>query len=218
MNSLSSYTGKIIEVELSSKKNITGKLIEVGSDIIVLFNGKHFVYLPLQHIHCMRKSESKDTDFTSKDSSPILKDDNQLSFRKIVTNASGIFVELVLSGNHVVYGYIKQIQDDYVVLDSPAYKIIIIPMAHINCLIPYFNQTPYQINAEKQPVTSEGSFAQTFHEQLKVYQGRMAIFDLGKNPQKVGLLTKVEDSLVELVTGNGQILHLNIAHLKSIHG
>jgi hypothetical protein len=46
----------------------------------------------------------------------------------------------------------------------------------------------------------------------------MAIFDLGENPQKVGLITKVDDSLVELVTGNGQILHLNIAHLKSLHG
>jgi len=217
MNSLSSYKGKIIEVELSFKKNITGKLIEVGSDIIVLFNGKHFVYLPLQHIHCMRKGESTNTDFTS-NSSPILNDDNQLSFRKIVTNASGLFVELVLSGNHVVYGYIKQVQDDYIVLNSPAYKIIILPMAHVNCLIPYFNQTPYHINAEKQPIASEGSFAQTFHEQLKVYQGKMAIFDLGKNPQKVGLITKVGDSLVELVTGNGQILHLNITHLKSLHG
>lgn len=218
MNSLRSYTGKIIEVELSSKKNITGKLIEVGSDIIVLFNGKYFVYLPIQHIHRVRKGESTDTDFTSNDPSPILKDDDQLSLRKIVNNASGIFVEILLSGNHVVYGYIKHVQEDYVVLDSPAYKTMILPMAHLNCLIPYLNQTPYQINAGKQPVPSEGSFAQTFKEQLKVFNGRVVIFDLGKDPQKVGLLTKVGDSLVELVTGNGQILHLNIAHLKSLHG
>ncbi len=50
------------------------------------------------------------------------------------------------------------------------------------------------------------------------YWSRFAIFNLGKDSQKVGLLTKVEDDLVELITGSGQILHLNIAHLKSHHG
>lgn len=218
MNSLNSYTGKIIEVELTSKKNITGKLIEVGLDIIVLFNGTYFAYLPIQHIHRVRKGESTDTDFTSNELSPILKDDDQLSLRKIVNNASGIFVEILLSGNHLVYGYIQHVQDDYVVLDSPAFKTMILPIAHLNCLIPYLNQTPYQMRAGKQPVISKGSFALTFKEQLKVYNGRIVIFDLGKDPQKVGLLTKVEDRMVELVTGNGQILYLNIAHLKSLHG
>ena len=218
MNSLSSYTGKIIEVELSSKKNITGKLIEVGSNIIVLFNGNHFVYLPVQHILCLRKGESADTDFHSNDVSPILKDGNQLTLRKILINAAGIFVEILLSGGHVVYGYIKDIHDDYIVFHSPAFKIMIIPIAHVKWLIPYLNQTPYQINTEQQPVPSEGTFAQTFKEQLKVYIGKMVIFDVGKDPQKVGLLSNVEDNLVELITGNGQILHLNIEHLKSMHG
>lgn len=218
MNSLSSYTGKLIEVELSSKKNITGKLIEVGSNIIVLFNGNHFVYLPVQHILCLRKGESADTDFLSNAVSPIIKDGNQLSFRKILTNAAGIFVEILLSGGHVVYGYIKDIHDDYIVFHSPTFKIMIIPIAHVKCLIPYLNQTPYQINTEQQPVPSEGTFAQTFKKQLKVYIGKMVIFDVGKDPQKVGLLSNVEDNLVELITGNGQILHLNIEHLKSMHG
>lgn len=218
MNSLSSYIGKIIEVELSSKKNITGKLIEVGSNIIVLFNGNHFVYLPVQHILCLKKGQSADSDFLSGDVSPILKDGNQLSLRKILTNAVGIFVEILISGGHVVYGYIKDIQDDYIVFHSPAFKTMSIPIAHVKWLIPYINQTPYQINSGQQSVPSEGSFAQTFKEQLKVCIGKMVIFDVGKDPQKVGYLTNVEDDLVELITGNGQILHLNIEHLKSLHG
>jgi ferredoxin-fold anticodon binding domain-containing protein len=218
MNSLSSYTGKIIEVELSSKKNITGKLIEVGSNIIVLFNGNHFVYLPVQHILCLKKGQSAESDFLSNEVSPIFKDGNQLSFRKVLTNAVGIFVEILISGGHVVYGYIKDIQDDYIVCHSPAFNIMIIPIVHVKWLIPYLNQTPYQINAEQQPVPSEGSFAQTFKEQLKVCIGKMVIFDVGKDPQKVGLLTNVEDNLVELITGTGQILHFNIEHLKSLHG
>ena len=78
-------------------------------------------------------------------------------------------------------GYIKDIQDDnYIVFYSPAFKTMIIPIAHVKWLIPYINQTPYQINSGQQPVPSEGSFAQTFKEQLKVFIGKMVIFDVGK--------------------------------------
>ena len=218
MNTLSSYTGKIIEVELSSKKNITGKLIEVGSDIVVLFNGKHFVYFPVKHIVSMRNGESTDNEFINTDSSPIDKNGNLMSLREILTNASGIFVEIYLSGNHTVYGYITHIQDDYVVLESPVFKNVILPIAHIKWLIPYLSKTPYQIKTDQSKVIPRESFAHTFEDQLKTFTGKIVIFGFGKDPQNVGLLLKVGNNLVELITGDGQILYLNIDHIKSLHG
>lgn len=218
MNTLSSYTGKIIEVELSSKKNITGKLIEVGLDIIVLFNGKHFVYFPVKHIISVRNGESTDDEFINTDSSPIDKNGNLMSLREILINASGIFVEVYLSGNHTVYGYITHIQDDYVVFDSPAFKNIILPTAHIKWLIPYLSKTPYQIKNESSKAIPGESFAHTLEEQLKTFTGKIVIFGFGKDPQNVGLLLKVGKNLVELITGDGQILYLNIDHIKSLHG
>lgn len=218
MNSLNSYTGKIIEVELSSKKSITGKLIEVGSDIIVLFNGKHYVYFPVQHIISVRNGESTDNEFINTDSSPIEKGGDLMSLKRILTNATGIFVEIYLSGNHTVYGYITHIQEDYVVFESPASKTIYLPIVHLKWLIPYLNQTPYQIKSDQPQVISKESFTHTFEDQLKTFIGKMVIFDFGKDPQKVGMLSKAGNNLVELITGNGQILYLNIAHIKSLNG
>jgi hypothetical protein len=214
VNSLNSYTGKIIEVELTSRKSITGKLIEVGSDIIVLYNGKHYVYFPVQHIISVKNGESTDNEFINTDSSPIEKDGNLMSLKRILTNSSGIFVEIYLSGNHTVYGYITHIQEDYVVFESPAIKTIYIPIVHIKWLIPYLNQTPYQISSNQPRVISKESFAHIFEDQLKTFIGKIVIFDLGKDPQKVGKLINAEKNMVELITGDGQILYLNIAHIK----
>ena len=49
---------------------------------------------------------------------------------------------------------------------------------HDNLIIYTF--TIFALNTAQQPVPSEGSFAQTFKEQLKVFIGKMVIFDVGK--------------------------------------
>ncbi|QBP42854.1 DUF2642 domain-containing protein [Paenisporosarcina antarctica] len=217
MNNLSSYTGQILEIELTSKKSMTGKLMEIGSDIIVLFNGQNYVYLPMMHILCVRKGDSTEDEFINPDSSPIQKNEDLISLKKILTNASEIFVEIFLSGNHTVYGYINQIQDDYIIFYSPAFKTIHIPIVHLKWLIPYINKTPYQIKACQSLSSSEGIFASTFKEQLKTFVGKIVTFDLGKDSQKIGKINNAENNLVELITGDGQIIYLNIAHLKSLH-
>ena len=55
MNSLRSYIGQIIEVEISSKKKIVGKLLELGSDLNVLFDGQKYVYVPIVHLLSVSK-------------------------------------------------------------------------------------------------------------------------------------------------------------------
>lgn len=215
MNSLRSYIGQIIEVEISSKKKIVGKLLELGSDLIVLFNGQKYVYVPIVHLLSVSKGESLDTEYTNKETVPF--EGKQLSLKQILNNASGIFVELYLTGNHTVHGYIQKVQGDYIVFDSPAFKTLYIPIAHLKWLIPYLNQTPYQIKTGQQLISSDESFAQTFEEQMKKMLGKIVLFDLGKDSEKIGILNRVEKILVELVTGNGKTIYLNMAHLKSMH-
>lgn len=42
--------GQVIRIEISGKKIIHGILIDVGSNIIVLFNGYDYIYVPIYHI------------------------------------------------------------------------------------------------------------------------------------------------------------------------
>lgn len=218
MNSLESYIGQIIGVEVSSKKSIIGKLLEVGSDIIVLFNGQQYVYLPVVHLISVKKVETSYTEeYINNDMSPFEKEEKQLSMKQILTNASGIFVELFLTGSHTIHGYIRYVKEDYIVFDSPAFKTIYIPIDHLKWLIPYINQTPYQIKIGQQLNSSDESFAHTFKEQMKMYIGKIVLFDLGKDSEKIGILNHVDPILVELVTGNGKTIYLNMTHLKSMH-
>ena len=48
---IQSLVKEIVQLEVSGKKWMNGTLIDVGSDVIVLFNGTDFVYIPLAHIH-----------------------------------------------------------------------------------------------------------------------------------------------------------------------
>lgn len=219
MNSLNIYIGQIVELEIASKKTIVGKLVEVGSDIVVLFNGRHFLYVPVAHLLSVRRGETSDTsaEYLTNQSTPLEKDSKLLTLKQIVTNASGIFVELFLAGNHTIYGYIKHIKEDYIVFDSPAFNTMYIPIAHIKWLIPYLNQTPYQMKTDQQLISSDESVAPTFDEQVKKFIGKIVLFELGKDPQKIGLLKNVENSLLELLSGNGDVIYLNITHLKSMH-
>lgn len=219
MNRLSLYMDQIVELELAPKKTLVGRLVEVGSDIAVLFNGHHFLYVPVAHLLSVKRGESTNanSEYLTNQSTPLEKDTKLLTLKQIVTNASGIFVELFLAGNHTVYGYIKHIKENYIVFDSPAFKTIYIPIPHIKWLIPHLNQTPYQMKTGQQLMSSDESFAPTFDEQVKRFIGKIVLFELGKDPQKIGLLTSVENSLLELVSGNGNVIYLNISHLKSMH-
>ena len=56
---------EVVQIEVSGKKLINGTVIDLGSDMIVLFNGTDFVYIPLNHIQsfkvdCDNENEIKD--------------------------------------------------------------------------------------------------------------------------------------------------------------
>ena len=215
VSNLNQYSGETIEIELTSKKVINGKLIEYGSDILVVFNGQKFFYIPFLHIVSIKKCESNDTNFIAAEQSPIKNEDERMSLTKTLNHAKGIFVEIYVTGNQTIYGYITSIQDDYFVFYSPAYKTICISTAHLKWLIPYLNQAPYDL--KEGPVIISLDVADTFEEQIKKLEGEVVFFDLGKDPYKIGLIKNVNLKIIELVYGDGQIIHLNLTHIKSVH-
>jgi hypothetical protein len=222
MSYLSQYLDKMIEIEIASKKIIVGKLIEFGSDIVVTYNGKQFYYTPTEHIISVRMKEPDDNDLQTAvetpKQTPISNDKQLFSLKKMLNNATGIFSEIYLSGSQSIYGYITTIKDNYFVFYSPAYKTMFIPIAHLKWLIPHLNQTAYLAESKFPSNLLNISLANSFEEQIKKFSGEVIHFNLGKNASNIGLIKKIESGTVELVTGDGKTVHLNLDHIKSIHG
>lgn len=210
----------LIDVEISSKKYITGILLECGKDMIVIHNGKQLYYIPSLHIQCMKKSDNTEFETLQISSTiPFVNDDDSISYRKILNDAKGFFVEIYVTGKQSIHGYITSILNNYFVFYSPVYKTMFIPLNHLKWLIPYeSNQTPYSLSNYSLPVNPDKiTLARTFEEQLKKYVGKMIVFDIGDDPNKIGKLEKFENNVVGIVTGRGETVFWNFFHLKVFH-
>lgn len=197
---------------------LKGNLIDTGSDIIVLHDGLKFIYLPLVHLQGLTQCPTNEKDFgnvTDVDLEPIA----ELSYRKVLLNARGKFLELFVTGNQTIHGYITSIMNDFFLFHSPMYKTLYVSMNHLKMLIPYDSGgTPYALEREKFPaVPAASSLARTFEQQLRKMEGEFIVLDLGDMPRKNGLLKSVKDGLIELTLADGASFFLHIDHVKSFH-
>jgi hypothetical protein len=220
LNILQSLVGKPVEVGISGKMlPIHGNLIEFGSDILVVYNGTDFYYIPsihVQHIKLALKADSESTDLPG---APLQNQSNSIEYRKMLINATGMFVELYVIGKHSIHGYLTSIMDDFLVFNSPIYHTVWISTNHIKYLLPYNNSTPYLLKKEHFHVErpSNMTLADTFDQQLKNLEGEFIVLDLGESPNKIGLLKKFEDQTLELITANGSSVYTHLEHVKTIH-
>ncbi|MFL0499078.1 DUF2642 domain-containing protein [Priestia megaterium] len=219
MSNVMKLLGKQIEVQISGKDLFEGLLIDFGQDIFVLFNGQHFVYIPLLHIHSIKLSDKKNQIIDSPTEQSFTEEIESISYRKVLINAKGIFIEIYVTGNISFHGYILNVLNDYLVFYSPVYKIIFIPLNHLKWLTPYnHNVTPYTLDNKTLPVKPTNiTFSRTLEEQLKKLEGELVLFDGGKDPMKVGLLKEIENNLIKLVIANGETVFLKQNHIKSVH-
>ncbi|MFD0712454.1 DUF2642 domain-containing protein [Paenibacillus sp. GCM10027626] len=200
-----------------------GKIIDSGQDIVVLFNGIQYLFIPLQHILQIRIVTS-DTDigeFLTATDIPLEfeRSNEAISYRKVLMNAKGMFSELYVTGNHTIHGYITSVMNDFFVFYSPVYHTVIISIYHLKYLIPYSpNMTPYTLTQEKFPLKpSPVKLSRTFDQQLLKMVGEFAVFDLGESPNKVGVLKKVEQNMAELTNADGSPVLLSLNHIKTVH-
>ncbi len=213
------YLGKVIELQLSGNVRRIGTLIDFGLDIVVIHDGYRFLYIPLVHVQCLIPNPKYDYTFSSPSEAPMNINNESISFRKILNNAKGSFVELNVTGKLPIHGYVTNVLNNYFVFYSPVYKNLLISFYHLKWLVPYYrNMVPYSLSQHHLPINpSTLSLSRSFEEQLKKLEGKLVILDLGENPGKIGLLEKVEDNVIELVGAEGEKKIWNIQHIKTVH-
>ncbi|MCR8656486.1 DUF2642 domain-containing protein [Paenibacillus endoradicis] len=216
MNDLYPFINEKVEVEISGNNIYIGTLIDVGTDLIVLLSEQRYFYIPLVHIQSLKGSPSiNEADNPPK--VPIDLDTDNLSFRKTLQHAKGSFVEIYITGNKSIHGYLTSIMNDYFVFYSPVYKAMFVSMNHLKWLIPYSNDvTPYSLNNHTLPIINF-TLSRTFAEQCKKFEGNIVVFDMGDNPNKIGLLQKANSQIMELITADGNKQCWNIQHLKTVY-
>ncbi|MGJ7921603.1 DUF2642 domain-containing protein [Neobacillus sp. LXY-4] len=222
MTSIKNLLGKEVEIEISGKTFFKGLLIDMGLDIIVLFNGEQYLYIPLMHLHNLSERTIKPNEENTEKPTmkmPFQNEQETISYRKILNNAKGQFLEIFVTGNRSIHGYITSVLNDYIVFYSPVYKTIFVSMQHLKWLIPYSTAlTPYTLSNSVLPVVpSSIPLARSFEEQLKKYEGQLLVFDLGDNPDKVGLVKGISNNIVTLTTAGGQTIFWKLMHLKTVH-
>ena len=86
-----------LQIEISGKKMIHGTLIDVGSNIIFVFNGTDYIYVPIYHIQNFQIDDNNEYSLTlgNEQTGLILEESKKenLTIRKVLTQAKGMFVE-----------------------------------------------------------------------------------------------------------------------------
>ena len=212
--------GKTIEVEISRDIFLKGTLVDSGLDIIVMYDDKnqHYLYIPFVHVQKLKETilDKEDPSYQPPSERPIETD--LISFRKALMIAKGLFVQVYVTGNKSIHGYLTSIMNDYFVFHSPVYKTMFIAMKHVKWLIPYPpNATPYSLNNENLPLLPVSTpLARSFDEQLKKFENQLVIIDGGENTEQIGLLQKVRNNKAILITAERETVYRNIEHIKTI--
>ena len=120
--------GKNIEIEISGGNFYSGILVDSGLDILVLYVGRshRFYYIPTVHIQRVKeaKLDPNSVLYELPEEKPLEQDSSSISFRGILTNAKGRFVEVYVTGNKSIHGYLTSIMNNHFVFYSPIYKTV----------------------------------------------------------------------------------------------
>ncbi|MDR7080507.1 ribosome maturation factor RimP [Neobacillus niacini] len=212
--------GKKIEVELSGGNFHKGILLDSGLDIIVIYDGKNhsFLYIPFNHVQKLKETSLEEEDLYNNPPTEKPIETDVISFRKALTVAKGLFTQVYVTGNKSIHGYLTSIMNDYFVFHSPVYKTIFISMNHVKWLIPYSaNTTPYSLDKENLPLVPISTpLARSFDEQLKRMENQLVIIDGGDHTEKIGVLQKIRNNKITLITAEGERIYRNVEHLKTI--
>lgn len=195
--------------------------MDIGSDLIVISQGLDYLYIPHLHVKSIRilNAEEIEKDFAKPEGVPGIALEENLSFRKVLTNAKGMFVELYVSGDEILHGYITSIMNNYFLFYSPIYKTMYITLNHIKWLIPYqISQRPYGLDIKDFPVQPTNfPLARTFEVQIEKLKNELVVFNLGEENNPIGKINGVINNMVELETARKQAIYLNLHHIKTIY-
>jgi hypothetical protein len=218
---LKDIIGKYVKLEISGKKIISGLLIDIGSDLWVIFNGYDYLYIPTVHIQNWQylKQDEIDEITINNEPTPIFNNNEEISLRKTLTAAKGLFTEIYVTSNQALHGYIISIMNNYFVFYSPIYKTMFISLNHLKWLIPYTNnQRPYGLSNANLPVNpSNITFARSFEVQIDKLIGLLIIFNIGEDENVIGKILGIRNNFVELISAKEDPVYINLQHIKTVH-
>ena len=218
MQLLTSWLGKQAEFVLSGCKNsIQGEIIDIGNDIVVVYENYRYIYIPIHHLQQMRLTPNRSNMTDSTPPDPAI-DHSKISYRKILMNSRGIFSQVSL-GDQSIHGYVTAIMNDYFVFFSPLHHSVYISVKHLKYIVPYpVNTTPFSLRHDHFPVQPAAiSLSRTLDQQLHKLEGQLVTLNLGAKPYRAGLLKSVEGNLLELVEAEGTSLMMHTDHIQAIH-
>jgi hypothetical protein len=217
MKTLMHLLNKQITIKITPEKFLEGILIDVGNDILVLFDGQSYLYVPLLHVHKIKLSDKTNGEISVPTGFSLSEHVESISYRSILTNlkAKGLFTEIYVVGNQSLHGHVTNVLSDYFVFYSPVYKTIYISLSHLKLLtLKIQNANPYA----QMPISNPpGNLPRSWEGQLKTFEGNLVVFDMGEDQDKIGLLKNVENNLIELATGSGETMYLTLNHIKSFY-
>ncbi|MCA1060920.1 DUF2642 domain-containing protein [Rossellomorea aquimaris] len=219
-NVYSIFIGEAIIIELTGKKIVKGYLIDVGNDVIIVYNGEDFIYISASHIKNLSIVSKETIGIDEPTVSPQFEQEEQMSLRKILTTAKGAFLEIYTMGNQPIHGYITGIMNNYFAFYSPIYKTMYVSLQHLKWLIPYStNLSPYRLSKENLPVnpTNSITLARSFEIQVEKLIGSLVVLNLGVDEELIGKIERIEDNIVELIMANGDSIYLNMQHIQTVH-
>lgn len=219
---IQSLVQEVIRVEVSGKKIMNGTLIDVGSDMIVLFNEGDFVYISLDHVRNFGVDRDNENVVQAPTELPSIvaeESKEDLSFEEVLTQAKGRLVEIYVTGNQSLHGTIIGIMKNYLVFQSPVYKTMYISLAHIKWLIPY-PQSHKLYGLENDSVTTppnNETFARTLEVQVEKFKNKIVVLNVGDPKSYIGKINNVEEQIVEFQSARTSSVYLNLQHIKTIH-
>ncbi|MDM5247306.1 DUF2642 domain-containing protein [Lysinibacillus sp. G4S2] len=221
---LQSLNKEIVIIKLSGGKILKGSVIDSGSDIIVIYDGNMFVYLPIDHIQTLEIDYNNENNVqppseTSRYNSQL--SDKDLTLTNILSHAKGIHVEIFVTGNQALHGVISSIMNDYFVFESPIYKTMFILTKHLKWLSPYSkDQFPYGISENEflslSPLNNQ-SLNNTFGSQIDQLREKLVVFNLGKEFSHIGRVINVKDQIIEIQNGKSNSTYFNLSHIQTVH-
>ncbi len=219
---IQSLVKDVIKIEVSGKKSLSGTVIDLGTDMIVLFNGMDFVYIPLDHIQSFDVDRNNEYDIKAPIEFPSIvtgENNENLSFKQVLTQAKGNYIEIYVTGNQPLYGYITDIMNNYFVFQSPVYKTMYISLNHLKWLIPLTqNEKPYGLNSRTNSLQSNHeSLASTFEAQVEKFKNEMVVFNIEGKKSHIGKINNVEEQIVEIQTARNYPMYLSLNHIKTLH-
>lgn len=233
MSCIEQSLGEYLSVELSGKRKLTGHLADCGLDLLVLARYEKYYYVPLLHVQNISPGRAEDTGYETlslpessneegdQRTHPFATLGEAVSFRKLLQNVRGHFVEIYVSGNTTIHGYLTSVMNDYFVFHSPVYRTIYVTLSHVKWLMPYpDNVTPYALGPDSLPhYVTPTSIARTFKDQCKKLVGSLVVFDMGEDPNKIGQLKSIDvaSNMAELYTADGTRHLIHLSHLKTVY-